>query len=190
MEQQLTALAQRDAIIGLCATVPGVGLIVACTFVAVIDEARRFHNAHAVGAYLGLVPGEATTGGPGKRRLGSITKQGNTMARVMLVQAAWLILRSRDTTDPLRRWADNLVEKRGKRIAVVALARKLAGVLWAMWRDGTVYDRATNAAASAVGVRRDARKQAHRADALRTSATKFNRRAVAAANKISEATGM
>jgi transposase len=190
VEQQLTALAQRDPIIGLCATVPGVGLIVACTFVAVIDEARRFHNAHAVGAYLGLVPGEATTGGPGKRRLGSITKQGNTMARVMLVQAAWLILRSRDTTDPLRRWADNLVEKRGKRIAVVALARKLAGVLWAMWRDGTVYDRATNAAASAVGVRRDARKQAHRADALRTSATKFNRRAVAAANKISEATGM
>jgi peptidyl-dipeptidase Dcp len=56
-----------------------------------------------------------------------------------------------------------------KRIAVVALARKLACVLWAMWRDGTVYDRATHATASAVGARREARKQAHRADALQTS---------------------
>jgi hypothetical protein len=112
------------------------------------------------------------------------------MARVMLVQSAWLILRSRDTDDPLRRWADNLVQKRGKRIAAVALARKLAGVLWAMWRDGTVYDRATNARESAIGVRRDAHKQAHRAAALHKSANKFRRRAVAAASKISEATGM
>lgn len=189
VDQELATLAQRDPIIGLCATVPGVGLIVASTFVSVIDEAKRFHNAHAVGAYLGLVPGEATTGGPGKRRLGGITKQGNTMARVMLVQAAWLILRARDTNDPLRRWADNLVQKRGKRIAVIALARKLAGVLWAMWRDGTVYDRAANATASAGGVRRDARQQAHRADALEVAAKKFQR-AAAAAHKISEATGM
>jgi len=189
VDQELATLAQRDPIIGLCATVPGVGLIVASTFVSVIDEAKRFHNAHAVGAYLGLVPGEATTGGPGKRRLGGITKQGNSMARVMLVQAAWLILRARDTNDPLRRWADNLVQKRGKRIAVVALARKLAGVLWAMWRDGTVYDRAANATASAAGVRRDARQQTHRADALEVSAKKLHQRAVAAAHKISEASG-
>jgi transposase len=190
VEQHLADLAQRDPIIGLCATVPGVGLIVAATFVSVIDEAKRFRNAHAVGAYLGLVPGEATTGGPGKRRLGGITKQGNTMARVMLVQAAWLILRARDTHDPLRRWADNIVQKRGKRIAVVALARKLAGVLWAMWRDGTVYDRATNATASAAGVRRDARRQTHRAEALEVSAKKFHQRAAAATRKISEASGM
>jgi transposase len=190
VEATLAGMAQRDPVIGLCATVPGVGLIVAATFVSVIDEAKRFHNAHAVGAYLGLVPGEATTGGPSKRRLGGITKQGNTMARVMLVQSAWLILRSRDADDPLRRWADNIVQKRGKRIAVVALARKLAGVLWAMWRDGTVYDRATNATESAVGVRREARKQAHRADALQAAAKKLRRGSVAAANKISEAAGM
>jgi transposase len=187
VEQHLAGLAERDPIIGLCATVPGVGLIVAATFVSVIDEAKRFDNAHAVGAYLGLVPGEATTGGPGKRRLGSITKQGNTMARVMLVQAAWLILRSPDVNDPLRRWADNLAQKRGKRIAIVALARKLAGVLWAMWRDGTVYDGTSNARESANGVRRDARKQAHRADALQASARKLARSAATAANKTSEA---
>ncbi len=162
---------------------PGVGLIVASTFVSVIDEAKRFRNAHAVGAYLGLVLGEMTTGGPSKRRLGSITKQGNTMARVMLVQSAWLILRSRDVDDPLRRWAENIAKKRGRRIAVVALARKLAGVLWAMWRDGTVYDRATNASESARGVRRDARQQTHRADALEKAAKKLRRSAAPAAQK-------
>jgi transposase len=191
VEQQLAELARREPIIGLCATVPGVGLIVAATFVSVIDEAKRFRNAHAVGAYLGLVPGESTTGGPGKRRLGGITKQGNTMARVMLVQSAWLILRSRDVEDPLKRWADNIAKTRGRRIAVVALARKLAGVLWAMWRDGTVYDRATNMSDSARGVRRDANQQIHRAETLERAAKKLRRRATApAARKISEASGM
>lgn len=98
-------------------------------------DAKRFRNAHAVGAYLGLVPGENTTGG--KRRLGSITKQGNTYARAMLVQAAWQILRAADRDDPLRVWAAQIAKKRGKKIAAIALARKLAGLLWAHARRKT-----------------------------------------------------
>lgn len=176
VEQTLSGFAQRDPILNLCATVPGVGLIVAATFVSVIDEAKRFKNAHAVGAYLGLVPSESTTGGPNKRRLGSITKQGNSMARSMLVQAAWSIMRSRDRDDPLKRWAEHLANTRGKRIAVVALARKLAGVLWAMWRDGTVYDRAEQAEKAAHGVKVAAREQHHRADALERAAKKLRRK--------------
>ena len=92
VEHTLAALAEKDPVLQLCATVPGVGLIVAATFVSVIDDAKRFKNAHAVGAYLGLVPSESTTGGPHKRRLGAITKQGNRMARAMLIQASWTIL--------------------------------------------------------------------------------------------------
>src|SRR5262249_20351116 len=115
------------------------------------------------------------TGGPTKRRLGGITKQGNSMARVLLVQAAWSILRARDVEDPLRQWADTIKKTRGKKIAAVALARKLAGVLWAMWRDGTVYDRPWQAQRTAEGVRREARHQAHRADALERSAKKLRR---------------
>ena len=175
VEQTLSGFAQKDPILNLCATVPGVGLIVAATFVSVIDEAKRFKNAHAVGAYLGLVPSESTTGGPNKRRLGSITKQGNRMARSMLVQAAWTIMRLRDRDDPLKRWADHLANTRGKRIAVVALARKLAGVLWAMWRDGTVYDRAEQAEKAAHGAKVAAREQHHRADALERAAKKLRR---------------
>lgn len=179
LDHILSGFAKKDPILGLCATVPGVGLIVAATFVSVIDEAKRFKNAHAVGAYLGLVPSEATTGGPNHRRLGSITKQGNGMARAMLVQAAWTILRSRDPDDLLRRWADSLAKTRGKRIAVVALARKLAGVLWAMWRDGTVYDRAWHAEQAARGIRGSARQQDHRAGALERAALKLRRKSPA-----------
>src|SRR5262249_3506138 len=185
VEQILSEMAQRDPIVGLLATAPGVGLIVAATFVSVLDEAKRFRNAHAVGAYLGLVPGESTTGGPTKRRLGSITKQGNTMARAMLIQSAWLILRSRDVDDPLRRWGTAIAENRGKSIAALALARTLSGVLWGMWRDGTVYDRTTHATDAARGAKRVAREQAHRADALVRSANKLRRRD--AGHKMSEA---
>jgi transposase len=175
VEHILSGFAEKDPILKLCATVPGVGLIVAGTFVSVIDEARRFKNAHSVGAYLGLVPSESTTGGPDKRRLGSITKQGNRMARAMLVQAAWTILRSRDRDDPLKRWAEQLAKTRGKRIAVVALARKLAGVLWAMWRDGTVYDRAHQTEQAASGVKAAAREASDRAKALERAARKLRR---------------
>jgi len=177
VEHTLSQMAEREPIISLLATVPGVGLIVASTFVSVIDEAKRFKNAQAVGAYLGLAPSESTTGGPSKRRLGSITKRGNTYARITLVQSAWLILRSRAKDDPLFQWADRIATTRGKKIAAIALARKLAGVLWAMWRDGTVYDPVAQATSSAKGKRRDARAQGAQAEALERAAKKLARRA-------------
>jgi transposase len=174
VDKQIAQVAKDDPIIRLCATAPGVALIVSATFVSVIDEAKRFRNAHAVSAYLGLVPGENTTGG--KRRLGSITKHGNTHARSMLVQSAWQILRAGDADDPLRRWADALAKTRGKKIAAVALARRLAGVLWAMWRDGTVYDPSMQARESAKGLRAHAQSQQLRAQAMVRVAKKIQRR--------------
>ena len=175
VDAELAGMAERDHTIQLCATTPGVGLIVAATFVSVIDQAQRFKNAHSVAAYLGLVPGEKTTGGPSKRRLGSITKQGNTHARAMLIQSAWSILRLRHSQDPLRRWADHIAKTRGKKIAVVALARKLAGVLWAMLRDGTPYDGAFEAEQGAMGVRKHATLTAKRAKSLELAAKKLRR---------------
>jgi transposase len=138
LDRNIEALAERDPIHALLASAPGVGLIVAAMFVSVVDEAKRFPNAHALQSYLGLVPSEHSTGG--KRKLGSISKHGNSYLRSLLVQAAWALLRLRDA-DPLKQWAEGVAERRGKRVAVIALARRLAGVLWAMWRDGTFYDR-------------------------------------------------
>lgn len=134
----LSQLADSEPVIKQLTTTPGVGTIVAACFVSVVDDAGRFSSAHALESYLGLVPSESTTGG--KRRLGSITKKGNPYLRALLVQSAWTVLRRADKSDPLRLWAESLASRRGKRIAVIALARRLVGVLWAMWRDGTVYD--------------------------------------------------
>jgi transposase len=111
--------------------------------------------------------------------LGGITKQGNTYARTLLVQSAWSILRSRTSTDPIKRWGDHIAQTRGKKIAVVALARKLSGVLWAMLRDGTFYDGALEAEESARGVREQARRTASRASILEHAAKKLRRSAPA-----------
>ncbi|HVW25468.1 MAG TPA: transposase [Polyangiaceae bacterium] len=92
---RLEELGQDEAMIARLTTAPGVGLIVAAAFVSVIDEARRFEGAHQVESYLGLVPRENSTGG--KRKLGSITKQGNGYVRQLLVQSASSILRVGDS---------------------------------------------------------------------------------------------
>lgn len=151
----LETLCAKEPVIEQLTTAPGVGLIVASAFVSVIDEAGRFRDAHHVASYLGLVPSEDTSGSRTARRLGAITKQGNGYLRAMLVQAAHTLLRVRGD-DPLRRWGESVVRRRGRRIAVVALARRLAGVLWAMWRHGAVYDAARVGAASTQGLHRSA----------------------------------
>jgi hypothetical protein len=156
--------------------VPGVGLITAATFVSVIDDAGRFRDAHQVASYLGLAPSEATSGGPDRRRLGAITKHGNPQARAMLVQAAWSLLRTAPADDPLRRWAAALAARRAPQVAAIALARKLAAVLFALWRDGTVYDPARAGAAIAAGLAADAAQTERAAQRLAQAAAKLARR--------------
>jgi transposase len=121
----------------LC-TVPGVGLVTATTFVATLDQAGRFTRAHQVEAYLGLVPRERSSGETQRR--GRITKSGNVRARCLLVEAAWCIMRyKKHETAGLRAWTERIALRRGKSRAAVALARRLAGILYALMRDGTVY---------------------------------------------------
>lgn len=178
VDDELEALAKHDPLVQLCATAPGVGLIVAATFISVLDDPKRFSNGHAVSAYLGLVPSEATTGGPDKRRLGSITRQGNPHARAMLVQAAWAVLRGRrrGVDNPLQTWGLRLAKRRGNTVAAVAVARRLAGILWAMCRDGTFYCPAEQAAASAAGIRSRIVDEAAHAAALERASNKIHRR--------------
>ena len=86
-----------------------------------------------------MVPSERSSGE--KRQLGRITKADNSRMRWLLVEAGWQILRSKSpATAALRGWTLTIAQRRGKRIAAVALARWLAGVLYAMWRDGVPYD--------------------------------------------------
>ena len=138
-DRRIAALARTDAEMALLATAPSIGPITASAVVATVDDINRFGSAHHFEAFLGLVPGERSSGE--KRRIGRITKAGNSRVRYLLVEAGWRILRAKDPeTATLRAWGLRIAERRGKRIAVVAIARRLAGILFAMWRDQQAYD--------------------------------------------------
>jgi len=139
-DRRIAAIAEDNPVIGRLRTAPGVGPVTATAFVATLDAWERFAGPHEVEAYLGLTPSEKSSGE--KQHKGRISKAGNSRARWLLVEAAWAILHSRrDDTEPLRRWARRVALRRGTKVGIVALARKLAGILYAMWRDGTVYEK-------------------------------------------------
>lgn len=140
LDEELEQTVATDDVARRLTTVPGVGPVTAVAFVATVDDVARFRGAHQVAAYLGLVPSEWSSSEVQRR--GSITKAGNSRMRGLLVQAAWCILRRRrkQETAALRDWADRIARRRGRCVAAVALARRLAGILFALWRDRSVYD--------------------------------------------------
>src|SRR5215469_13434515 len=134
-DERIAAVTATDERVRRLQSVPNVGPVTA----AAIDEASRFHRGHEVEAYLGLVPRELSSGETQRR--GRITKAGSSRVRWLLIQAAVSMLRLRDPrTATLREWAGRVAARRGKGIAGVALARRLAGILFALLRDGTVYE--------------------------------------------------
>ena len=133
---ELEGVAKDDPVCQRLMTVPGVGPVTAVRYLAALDERARFRNAHAVQSYLGLTPGEDSSSD--RRRKTGITKAGPPRVRWALTQACWCALRTRPK-DPMVIWAQQIALRRGKAIAVVALARKMAGILFAIWRDGTTY---------------------------------------------------
>jgi transposase len=142
---ELEQLAKGDETCELLMTAPGVGSITTTSYTATLDDITRFPNAHAVESYLGLTPGEDSSGQ--RKRRTAITKAGSTRTRYLLLQAAWAWWRSRPH-EPAVLWAKQIEHRRGRKVAIVALARKLAGVLYAMWRTKTPYDPARAAAAA------------------------------------------
>jgi transposase len=136
-DEALKVLANADATCRRLQTMPGVGPVTSLCFAAAIDEISRFESAPRLTSYLGLTPGENTTGFKTKRI--GMTKSGSSRVRWTLVQAAWTMARTRPN-DPLTAWFHSVASRRGKKIAVVALARKMAGILYAMWRDQQPYD--------------------------------------------------
>lgn len=128
---------QDEELSRLC-SMPSIGPVTASAFASVIDDAKRFAGPHQAQAYLGLVPREMSSGD--KKIRGRITKRGNTRLRALLVQAALSTMRLRYVgTARLWLWAEGVAKRRGKRIAVVALARRIAGILYAMMRDQSHY---------------------------------------------------
>ena len=130
--------ATADPVVRRLMTVPGVGAITALSFRAAVDDITRFRDASSASAFFGLVPSEDSSAE--RRHRGRITKAGPKVPRSLLIQAAWVVWRHPSGTGGrLHAWVRQLAARRGKRIAVVALARRLTRILYALWRDGTEY---------------------------------------------------
>jgi transposase len=144
IEKCLDALNRRDSRIALLQTIPGIGIRTAEVLVAVIDDPHRFQKANQLGSYAGLVPRQFESGQ--MSRQGRITKQGNGLLRHLLVEAGWLALRY----NPQMRSIYERVcggSRSRRKIAIVAVARRLLVTAWAMLRDESPWRAACVAAA-------------------------------------------
>jgi transposase len=144
IEQQLAALAEQMPDVIRLQTIPGIGLLTASALVARIGDAARFPDGRHFASALGLTAKEDSSGL--HRRLGGISKRGDVYLRQLLIHGARAVLghakRHREP-DPLRAWALRTQDRRGHNVAAVALANKLARIVWAVWTRGCDYAAAT-----------------------------------------------
>ena len=116
----------------------GVAEKISTAVVAHAGNGSAYKNGRHFAANLGLVPKEHSSGG--KQKLGGITKRGNRYLRRLLIQGAWSVVRNADKSDDrLSCWARRVEERRGKHKAVVAVANKMARIIWSMLYHGTEY---------------------------------------------------
>ena len=137
LHRRLLAVVRDDDVCRRLMTVPGVGPVVALTYRATVDVPARFRNSKAVGAVFGLTPSRYQSGE--NNRAGAISKCGDDMMRVMLYEAAQVMLFRSAKWSWLKAWAMTIARRRGLKKAVVALARRLAVIMHRIWVDGTEF---------------------------------------------------
>jgi transposase len=121
-------------------SVPGIGLLTATALIAFVGEVQRFPSGRHFASYLGLTPREYSSGL--RRRLGRISKRGDSYLRMLLIHGARSVLchaKKATTHDRLRHWALALEKRKGHNKAAVALANKLARIGWAVWKHQADY---------------------------------------------------
>jgi transposase len=138
LDRQLKAISIGSPACQLLMSIPGVGAQTSAAFAAAIDDAGRFKRSRDAGAYFGLVPRRHQSGE--LDWTGRITKQGDSTVRKLLYEAANSILTRTKATFALKSWALKIARRRGLRKARVALARRLAVIMHAMLRDGTLFE--------------------------------------------------
>ncbi|MGH2626053.1 MAG: IS110 family transposase [Anaerolineales bacterium] len=141
VEKQLQALAEQTPVVRRLRSIPGIGLLSATALVAFVGEAARFPSGRHFASYLGLTPRERSSGL--RRRLGAISKRGDAYLRALLIHGARAVLwaaKRQSQPDRLRAWALHLERLRGHNRAVVALANKLARIVWAVWSRDRCFE--------------------------------------------------
>ena len=135
--RRLVAMARRDEAVRRLMTAPGVGVLVALTYVSVVDAPERFAKSSSVGAYVGLTPRRHQSGE--EDYTGHISRCGDKRLRTYLFEAAGIILHRVSRWSTLKAWGTRLARRIGTRKATVAVARKLAVILHRMLRDGSEF---------------------------------------------------
>jgi len=144
IEQQLRVLAKQLPVAGRLQSIPGVGLLTATALVARVGDVQRFASSRHFASSLGLTPREHSSGL--RRYLGSIHKAGDCYLRMLLISGARAVLiaahrvQSKKEPDRLRRWALQMKALKGHNRAAVALANKLARIVWAVWKHDTPFE--------------------------------------------------
>jgi transposase len=141
VERSLEAMAKASDVVVRLRTIPGVGLLTATALVAFVGDVKRFPSGRHFASYLGLTPRESSSGL--RRRLGAISKRGDPYLRMLLIHGARSVLlhakKLSVERDRLRTWALDRESARGHNKAAVALANKLARIVWAVWRNERSY---------------------------------------------------
>jgi transposase len=137
LDREVLAIARTDAICHRLMTVPAIGPITALSFRATLDDPSRFARSSSVGAYLGLTPRRYQSGETD--RTGRISKCGDGLLRHYLFEAAGVLLTRVGRWSQLKAWGLRLTKRIGLRKAKVAVARKLAVVLYRIWCDGSTF---------------------------------------------------
>lgn len=137
-DKTMKVQAKQHPIAALAMSIRGVGMTIATAAVSHMGDPSQYKNGRQYAACLDLVPREYSSGG--KQKLGGITKRGNQYLRKLLVQGAWSIIRHcENSTDRLSLWVKQLIVRSTKHKAAVALANKLARILWAVMFHKTEY---------------------------------------------------
>lgn len=155
METRIKEVCINDARIERLKSIPGVGDLVSTMTLAVVDDIKRFKNAREFSSYLGLVP--KVHASANVRMMGSITRSGSEILRRYLIHGARAWMRYDAKGDSNREWAEKIKERRGMNKAIVALAHRMARIIFAVLRDESFY--------------RGKKKKKHQAGSVVTSVT-------------------
>ena len=139
LDQEIAVAAQEDPVARRLQTVPGIGPITATALVAAVGDGRQFKRGRDLAAWLGLTPGQHSSGG--KDHLLGISKRGDSYLRTLLIHGSRAVLRAvGNKSDPRSRWIAGVAARRHKNVAAVALANKNARIVWALLTRGEDYD--------------------------------------------------
>lgn len=147
LNTQLAAWHKEHADSQRLAAIPGVGIITATTVIAAVGDGKQFKSGREFAAWIGLVPRQNSSGG--KEQLGSISKKGNIYLRRLLITGATTqLLGKRRERAPGGLWFQAVLARKPARVACVALANKMARIIWAVLSRGETYRPSTSAAAA------------------------------------------